>query len=229
MLEFSKIEQISLLSDEVYRQILKAITTRAINPQQRIVQKDLADQMEVSRTPVRDALLRLETEGVLVRVGRSGFRIRKFSDEEVEHLYRSREAVEGYAIELLTQQCNESTLQRLEAIVAEMETGPKDSVTEYFEANRAIHRAFVSETNNSFLLEMFDSIWNRSSSYILFSELSSSNLNKSLTGHIELCNVLREGNAHIAVSAMREHIREGLQLHQRARTYGDSFMNDSTG
>ena len=104
MLEFTKIKSMSLLSEEVYHQILNAVMTRTITPQQRIVQTLLADQMNVSRTPVRDALIRLENEGVLVRDGRSGYKIRRYSEQEILQIYQSREAVESFAIGLLTRQ-----------------------------------------------------------------------------------------------------------------------------
>ena len=225
MLEFTKIKSMSLWSEEVYHQILNAVMTRTITPQQRIVQTLLADQMNVSRTPVRDALIRLENEGVLVRDGRSGYKIRRYSEQEILQIYQSREAVESFAIGLLTRQKNDRVIQRIERIVDEMESIPKNSITEYYDANRTIHRAFVYETSNSFLLELFDAIWNRSSSYILFSELGSDKFDKTLTGHTELCDALRSGDEQYAVDCMRKHIREGSRLHNYAEAPAEQIFD----
>ena len=68
---FKAINTSARLADEVYQQILDAITAGVVDPHKRIVQERLADQLQGSRTPIREALIRLENEGVLVRVGRS--------------------------------------------------------------------------------------------------------------------------------------------------------------
>lgn len=225
MLEFTKIKSMSLLSEEVYHQILNAVMTRTIDPQQRIIQTLLADQMNVSRTPVRDALIRLENEGVLVRDGRSGYKIRKYSKREILQIYQSREAVESFAIGLLTRRKDDRVIERIETIVHEMESIPKNTITEYYDANRTIHRAFVYETSNSFLLELFDTIWNRSSSYMLFSELGSDKFDTTLTGHTELCDAVRSGDERFAVECMRKHIQEGSSLHNHAETQAEQTFN----
>ena len=94
---FKKIEVTRLrLADQVYDQILHAIENGLIAPADRIVQEKLADELMVSRTPVREALLRLQQEGILTAVDRGGFTIRQATPREIIELYQAREAVEGY-------------------------------------------------------------------------------------------------------------------------------------
>ena len=216
MKKFNKIKNISRLSDEVHRQILEAVSNRSISPHDRIIQEDLADMMDVSRTPVRDALLRLESEGVLVRVGRRGFHLRSFTFEEVEQLYRAREAVECYAFGRLSQQLNADEISRLRVTIEELERGSQESVMDYFNTNRAIHREFVVQAKNPVLVEMFDSIWNRGGCPFLFSELGSAELKRSLTGHLDLCDLLNHKDEQLAMQKMRQHIRDGLELHRHS-------------
>ena len=64
------------LAVDVYDQILSAIVNGDIRPGERLIQEQIAAEINVSRTPVREALLRLEQEGVLVQSGRKGFSIR---------------------------------------------------------------------------------------------------------------------------------------------------------
>ena len=215
------------MSDEVYRQIVEAVSARRISPRDRIIQEDLADMMQVSRTPVRDALLRLESEGVLARVGRRGFQLRSFTFEEVEQLYHAREAVECYAFGRLSQQLDANAISRLTTTIEELEHGPCESIMDYFNTNRLIHREFVVQAQNPFLVEMFDSIWNRSRCPFLFSELGSTELEKSLTGHLELCELLDRRDEQLAMQEMRQHIRDGLELHQHCIVQ-DEFMPRQT-
>ena len=89
------------LADDVYEQILSAILSGEIFPGERLIQETIANQIDVSRTPVREALLRLEQEGILEAAGRGGFQIRDISEREIRDLYTVREAVEGFAARLL--------------------------------------------------------------------------------------------------------------------------------
>ena len=214
---FSKIGQMSRLSDEVYEQILQAVLNRTIDPHQRFIQEELAEQMQVSRTPVREALLKLESEGVLERIGRSGFKLRKYTDDEVRYVYEARESVECFALGLLSQRFDSSQIDDLKSTVEKLESGGYPSAVDYFMANKNIHRQFVLATGNEVLIDMFDVIWNRSRSYFLFSEFDDSDLEKSLEGHLELCDVLKSKDEELARQKMKDHIYDGLQLQRNAR------------
>ena len=85
------------LADDIYEQILSAILEGDIVPGERMVQESVAREINVSRTPVREALLRLEHEGIIEGSNRRGFSIRRFTEAEVRELYMAREAVEGYS------------------------------------------------------------------------------------------------------------------------------------
>ncbi len=213
---FKKIKQGTRLSDEVYDQLFAGINTGVINPNNRIIQEQIADELEVSRTPVREALLRLENEGILCRAGRSGFVIRRFTDQEAIQIYSAREAVECHAIGLLCQMNDLALAKRLTDTIERVEREPRYTITDYFEANKLIHRAFVQETENRFLLEMFDQIWNLNSGIVLFLEISKTDLSLSLKDHLVLCDALKSGDTEQAVEAMRAHIREGLRLQRGA-------------
>jgi DNA-binding GntR family transcriptional regulator len=213
MSRFKKIEPVKVrLADEVYQQIFDAITRGDIAPGERIVQEKLGQELQVSRTPVREALLRLEQEGVLTIVGRSGFEIRQLTDSEVRDIYQSREAIEGYSMRLLTEAADGAVVKRIETVISKEENLKSRTVRSYFNANRNIHRAIVEATGNVYLLEMFDGMWNRSLSFQMFAEIGNIDLAKSLGEHMQLCEAIRTGDANHAVASMREHISSGLDL-----------------
>lgn len=209
---FRKINATPRLADEVYQQILDAIIAGGVDLHKRIVQEKLADQLDVSRTPVREALIRLENEGVLVRDGRSGYKIRAHTDEEALQIYQAREAIEGFSAGIVSRGKSKEIIGKIEDVIREEEDRPKSSVKDYFDANRSIHRSIVESTDNPFLLDMFDAIWNRSSSFYLFSEMASLNIETSLEDHLCLCEAMRQGDEQRAVVAMRDHIHHGLGL-----------------
>lgn len=210
---FQKIEVSRIrLADRVYEQILQAINQGYIGPADRIVQEKLAEELVVSRTPVREALLRLEQEGILRSVDRGGFAIRQTTPREIAELYQAREAIEGYCCAALARQAGAGELVALEEVIRQVEATTPVDVAAYYTANRQIHRAFVATTGNHHLLEMFDAMWNRSLSFQAFRLMKPAQLDLTLTGHLGLLDPIRSGDPVAANRAMIAHIQQGMQL-----------------
>lgn len=205
------------LADQVYEQILEAIRTGAITANQKIVQEKLAERFEISRTPVREALFRMEQEGILAFAGGGGFVIRQLGPHEIAEIYDARAAVEGFAARLLAERNDPATNDALRAKIREAESLDETSVQAYFEANRSIHRAIIEASRNRFLLEHFDNLWNRGSSFTLFASITDERLKKSLGNHLSLIDAIESGNGSVAAEAMIAHIREGHDLHRGGR------------
>ena len=200
------------LADQVYDQIMQAIRDGSISADDRIVQEKLAEEFEISRTPIREALFRMEQEGILTIAGRGGFRIRQLDQKEISELYGARASIEGYAARLLAENKDAGIFDHLREFVTKTENLKENTAEAYFEANRAIHRAIVEATDNRFLLEFFDNIWSRGSSFTLFASIRNVDLSKSLGNHIELINSIEAGSGSDAAEAMISHIYEGKEL-----------------
>lgn len=206
----------SRLADEVYRQILEAIQKRVIGPHERIVQEKLAKEFVISRTPVREALLRLEQEGVLETAGRGGFTIRAIDTGEVRDIYTARAAIDGMAARILAERDDPDRLAEIRRIIEREENIQSASTMDYFDANRAIHRSIVERTDNRYLLDMFDNIWNRGLAFHVFAAIEKVDLSKSLGEHMILCDAIATGDPDRAQAAMIAHIENGLDLQLEA-------------
>lgn len=201
------------LADEVYDQLVRAIMDREIGPEDRLVQEKLAAELDISRTPVREALLRLEKEGVLHLANSGGFRLAKISEEETLELYQARAAIEGQAARILTARGDVKELEKLRVLIRQTEDLKDPTTRDYFVANRTIHRAFMVAAGNRFLLEMFDMIWGRAMAFHLFAAIENADISKSLGNHIELVDVIAKGDRGEALEAFTAHIQEGFELH----------------
>ena len=204
------------LADDVYQQILDAIASRDIGMDDQLVQEKLAAELEISRTPVREALLRLEQEGVLITSPRGGFMLRRISEREAREIYDVRAAIEGQAMRLLALLDDVAIHDQLRLVIREEENLTSHSVRAYFSANRKIHRSLVELTDNQLLLEMFDNIWNRAGSFHLFAAIDEIDLARSLGNHLELVEAIATGDAQIAMSAIFDHINDGFELQRSA-------------
>ncbi len=201
------------LADEVYDQLVKAIMEREIGPDDRLVQEKLAAELDISRTPVREALLRLEKEGVLHLANSGGFRLSRISEEETLELYQARAAIEGQAARILTARNDAAELDGLRALITKTEDLKNPTTRDYFIANRTIHRAFMEAAGNRFLLEMFDMIWGRAMAFYLFAAIENADIAKSLGNHVELVDVIATGDRSVALEAFTTHIQQGFELH----------------
>lgn len=204
------------LADEVYDQIVSAILDLDIGPKDRLVQEKLAADLNISRTPVREALMRLEQEGVLQKSPQGGYQLHSMSDQEVRELYQTRAAIEGQVARILAEKCDPSDLAALRETISREENITSSSVRDYFEANRNIHRRFVELANNRYLLEMFDMTWGKAMAFHLFAQIENVDLSKSLGDHMALVDVLEKGDKVDALEFFIQHIQDGFDLQMQA-------------
>jgi len=204
------------LADEVYEQLVAAIMARDIGPDDVLVQEKLAAEMQISRTPVREALMRLEQEGVLEVSKRGSFKLYQMDNQEIRELYQSRAAVEGQCARILAARNEPADVAALRKIVTAQEQLSEHSARAYFEANRNIHRAFVERAGNRFLLEMFEMIWGKAMAFHLFAALENIDLAKSLGDHMSLVDVIESGDKSAALEVFTAHIQDGFDLQMQA-------------
>jgi len=200
------------LADEVYKQLFESIANGDIGPDDRLVQEKLATELDISRTPVREALLRLEQEGVLVTAKRGGFKLHRMTESEVRQLYQARAAIEGQAARILASKNNRSVNQQIRQAILQQEKNVEPTVKSYFDANRNIHRTFGELISNQYLLDMFDNIWNRAVSYQLFSTIDNIDLSQSLGDHMVLLDAIETGDKTVALETYIEHVTDGFNL-----------------
>lgn len=204
------------LADIVYGQLLEAIHSGAITGDDQLVQEKLAEQLQISRTPVREALLRLEQDGIVVASPRGGFALYKMSNQEVREIYQARAAIEGQAVRILASQNDAKKNAALRKTIQMEENISSPSIRAYFDANRRIHRKMVELAENRYLLDMFDNIWNRSVSFSLFAAIEKLDLAKSLGDHLRLVDAIETGSPTVAMEAIVDHITHGFELQVQA-------------
>lgn len=200
------------LADEVYDQLIQAIRANEITADDVLVQEKLAAELQISRTPVREALMRMEREGVLEVSHRGSFRLYQMTQKEVHELYQARAAIEGQAARILAANHTEEMAAGIRDFIESEEDLKDPTVQDYFQANRNIHRRFVELANNRFLLEMFDMIWGKALAFQLFSTIENADLSKSLGDHMDLVDTIASGDKTATLEAFTQHIQDGFDL-----------------
>ena len=203
------------LADVAYRRLSEALLTGQLPPGRRLVMDDLADQLGISRTPVRDALLRLQRENLIEPTGKRGYVVCALSPEAVLHLYEAREAIEGFAARRVAE-IGEPAIEHVRRAIAATK-GKGTDARRRFDANLSIHRAVVEATGNPSLLELFDDVWLRARGLALFADFIAHDTQRTPVEvdkrHEPLLVAFGEG-PDASFVAMRDHIRAGLTVHR---------------
>jgi DNA-binding GntR family transcriptional regulator len=101
----------------VYENLKAAILSGRLVPNERLTEEHLAETLGASRTPVREALYKLETEGLIRPLETRGFIVSGDSKEEMEELFELRAVLEGYALRIISERITKENLQQLGAFI----------------------------------------------------------------------------------------------------------------
>lgn len=202
------------LADEAYRRISEAMLAGDLPPGSRLVMDALAERLEISRTPVRDALRRLEREGLVEPTGRKGYTVREIAGTDLEHLYESRIAVEAFSARRVAE-LGEPAIHIVEQTIEDAVKSGAQTAAETYHQNRMIHRSVVEAAANPILTEMFDSIWDRAKALQIFEQFHklAADAGELLTEHYELTDAMRVAPDH-AYEVMHQHIIVGYKAHK---------------
>lgn len=196
------------LADDVYDQLVSAIIGGLIVPGEHLVQEALADEMSVSRTPVREALLRLAEEGFIKHAQTRGFEVVATTEDMIRSIYESRQAVEGFAARLTAENATDEQIAALGPVLRqEIDISAPSS----YEENLAAHRAIVAACGNDTMLVMFDTVWVKARSIrMVYNAWAQSQPAGAIAhSHGELFETIASHDGAAAERAMIEHLEYG--------------------
>ncbi len=199
------------LADAAYAAIMAGLLDGSLKPGDRLVMDRLAAELGISRTPVRDALQRLEQDGVIAASPPRGYVVRSVGNAEIAAIYQAREAVEGYAARIVAE-LGAATHEAIAAVIEATVDFDTSTPSGSFEANRSIHRAIVSAVGNPYLVSLFDDIWGKSAAALTYAELfdHESEHPDVRADHQSLLVALRTGDPTVAEQEALTHIRDGM-------------------
>ena len=195
--------------NDAYGLILQAIDTGIYKPGSRLVESELADRFGVSRTPIREALQRLETQSMLTRDGRSLI-VASLDHSQMAELYTVRTALEGLAAELAAQHAAAEEIQVLYDMVAE-DHAFIDQPTKLSQANRRFHRQIHLASHNRFLVQQLDLVY-RSMALLASTSLAAEGRGEvALAEHLAIVQAIEARDGAAASKALREHLSIAFQ------------------
>jgi len=199
------------LAEVIYRKLSQDIGDGVYEPGTRLVQDQVAEELGVSRTPVREALQRLAQDGYADRVHGRGYVVRAPTVTEISHVYQVRGQLEPLAVRLAFDHYsvrNRAEFRRL----AGATSGPRDRNGEYFETNRAFHLALVSPCPNPILVSMIGNLWDLPVNRMISQRLVSARRDPDAwrDEHFAIVAAIDADDVELTVELMERHLRNGL-------------------
>ena len=207
MQRITPIQRPSKLNELAYKEIKTLLITGRFEFDTIYSANHFADLLMVSRTPVREALLQLTSEGYLVSVQGRGFKIRGFSEKEIRDFFEARKMIETYVIERLVDVLGEEDFQHLEKCCRRMKENTDSGAAYLFlEADKNFHMTIVNRYNNLFLESIMMNIRNFIS---LFGQRTLSRAGRAeevIGEHEEILRALHQKRKGEAVQAILYHL-----------------------
>jgi DNA-binding GntR family transcriptional regulator len=203
------------LRAKVYFELKNSILEFELKPGEKIQETKIAEALGVSRTPIREALNKLEQEGLIKIISNKGYYVSDVTSKEIEELYDVREALEIFAVRAAFKRATKEDWELLEKTL--LDNNKYENIKDlerpkgvFFKDSHRFHEEMARISNNHTLQQIMDSISDkiyRLNWMHIFIDRSK----KSNQEHLEIVEHLKKGHVEKAVEATREHIRNSKE------------------
>lgn len=202
------------MTKDAYTLILEAIERGDYNPGSRLVESELAERLGVSRTPVREALQRLETQGMLTRDGRSLI-VASLDHNQLAELYTVRAELEGLAARLAARHATAEEVRVLQDMTEDDRKLLGGDPRALSRANKRFHKLIHLASHNRFLVQQLDLV-HRSMALMATTSFAAEGRDEAaLAEHAVIAQAIAAGEGDAAYAALKSHISKAYETRLR--------------
>jgi DNA-binding GntR family transcriptional regulator len=202
----------TLLGARAYRALWNDIVRGRIEFGAQLRPDTIAEQLDISTTPVREALHRMERDGLIVKLPYRGWFVREFSEQEVRELYEMRAALESFSVGRACERITEEELawlrQHQSAGEAALKTGDMEA---YWMYNRDLHAAIMEAARNSYLSSAMGQLTLQSQMLMVKTIRLVGRPSRAIEEHRDLIELIADRNDRAAEALMERHILSALE------------------
>lgn len=194
------------VADWIYGALREGILTGRLAPGDRLRQQELATQFDVSHSPVREAIARLASEGLVTVRPRRGAEVNALDPTEVAEIYEVRILLEPAALDLAFERAG---IDGDKVLSGAQQSAAGASPSELFERNRAFHRQLYVGCGNRRMISILDSLWDSVTAMRMFEAYTADpdETARSNTEHLAIARVVAQGDRVEAVRLLDAHVR----------------------
>ena len=201
--------QMNTVEEQVYRILLSDIRTLKLPPGSRVNENKIAEDLQVSRSPVRDAIKRLKGDRIIVTIPNKGAFVRKLTPTEMDEMFDARLMMELYGLENLIPPLDEASLAMFSSILERSEVAYETrNMDDFMQLDFQLHRGVVALRRNDYIVGMYENLnWQLYTIY-LESEWDRQEFRRVHNDHAALINGLLNED----VDAARRHLSRHITL-----------------
>jgi DNA-binding GntR family transcriptional regulator len=197
------------LPETVYRELRGAIVNGTFQPGQMLRQEQIARKLGVSRAPLREALPRLEADGMVVLHPRRGYSVVGLNASEIKEIFDLRALVEQEAARAAGKMRNEADVSRVRALqeelLKEVDVSKPAEITRWFEIHTKFHESLLAPSQLRHFMRMAASLRTIVEPYIRVEIVLTGGLSQSQEEHFGLCNAFAKGDGDLLALLTRQH------------------------
>ena len=183
-----------------------------LKPGQMISENDVCDRFGVSRTPVREALRQIVSDGLADEIPNKGVFVRRLTARDVDELCELRVLIEGYAIRTGYAQCGDAQRAQLESLIKAMEQAhARDDAEQYIQLDSQMHMLFVEQCGNRLIQDMYKRAYWMVQRFRVYSLKSKDRFQKSLAEHQHIVSCILNGDCEGAVQYDKTHLEQAKE------------------
>ncbi|HPF43487.1 MAG TPA: GntR family transcriptional regulator [Syntrophomonadaceae bacterium] len=201
------LESYKPLRDLVLEALREAILNGTLKPRERLMEIQLAEELGVSRTPVREALRKLELEGFIVMVPRKGAYVADLSIKDIADVFEIRIALEGLAAALAAERITDEELEAMERhLVEKAEAIKKNDMVKLVEVDTKFHEALYGASRNDRLITIINNLREQIQRFRTSSLAMPGRMQQSLEEHRSIVEAIQSRDIALARQTAQEHI-----------------------
>jgi DNA-binding GntR family transcriptional regulator len=198
-------EEHSSLHDQVINELRQAILSGKLKPGERLVEGRLADELGVSRNPVREAIRALASEGLVEVTARRGAAVATMSEQEARETIEVRALLEGQNARLAARRQDKEIIKRIEAVLNKGTAAvAAKRFDQLFDLNLQFHRELAAAGQNTVLGDILQKLRERTA--MLFSPMNPSRQARNWEEHAAILRAIIEGDERAAATLAAEHV-----------------------
>lgn len=202
-----KINEYLPLRDIVFQTLRNAIITGELQPGERLMETQLAEKLGVSRTPIREAIRKLELEGLVIMVPRKGAQVAQFTEKDIQDVLEVRAALEALAAKLACKRMDDRAFLKLQLAIAEYSYAAKGKDLEMMiEKDVEFHDIICNATQNDKLIQLFNNLKEQVNRYRITYLKNVEDSDTVEAEHLAILEALKNKNEEVASNLASKHI-----------------------
>jgi DNA-binding GntR family transcriptional regulator len=212
--------------DAVYRKLKTAIRKRYIKQGSQLVEVALAQQLGVSRTPVRSAIKRLEAEGLVNSIPNRGAFVITPTQKEIEETFLVRAQLEIMATRLSSARINAKQIEELRNIISlETKVFDESNLDEYYAANDCLHLKIAEISGNRVLHSYIKELLDRTRIFLILYDPFYKLEYRPTSEHEAIVDAIESGDAGLAAAAVEAHINSSINGLESAGQLPEDYLS----